>query len=625
MGRPATGTKTALPDGRVRAEFLKRSGAPERWRHTFPNGPAADRWLAVCRDALSAGLPTPDPRLQTHAPRPSRPRIATVPELLRTFENAARLWLEEYYETMRRGGPERQRAAQIHLDSHIRPYLNQQGVTLVSDIDHQMITEFASCLAGQHLSPRSTSATDPLDEVLVNRQQLIQQAARSQSTVQRALGSQVPAVDHDDRGRPLYSLGAARRAGLLGDRPPRWGVDKAYASDILATLQRILQWAHDHGWIDRVVGEKIRSVRPDEAVALPRKGRKRGRRHPVITLPRCAAAVQHLDFVDVVAMWTQRLLGTRLHESFGPLVCDLEDHGDYGILNLDAQGGRQFKIRDEHGRVITVERKKQLKNAESVRRLLVPKTLMDLYRILIEAYHTDEDGIVDVRARLIPGRRSRNAAGAQTYASNLKAAFAAVADPAVDGDHPVTSHQLRASLATDLRWSREELDEITQKRFLGHGSEDVHDRHYVLEHPSMEPQKRVAEAIDQMVIESLGHLRLQCRPTKWAKWHAFYDRRHQIDQMLRSYGLLADNDDQMTTGQLAEQLEVGRTTVRRWLREGQIEGATKVEGQGPVHYRASATAVQAHLEAPTLTGSRSTPLRPTSASPTTRLDSCCST
>jgi hypothetical protein len=62
MARPATGTKKHLPNGKVRAEFLKQPGASERWRHTFADEAAADRWLADCRHAWSAGLATPDLR-----------------------------------------------------------------------------------------------------------------------------------------------------------------------------------------------------------------------------------------------------------------------------------------------------------------------------------------------------------------------------------------------------------------------------------------------------------------------------------------------------------------------------------------------------------------------------------
>lgn len=107
---------------------------------------------------------------------------------------------------------------------------------------------------------------------------------------------------------------------------------------MLATLKRILIWAHGHGWVDRVVGDAIRAVRPDAAVELARKGKKRRQLRTAVPLDVCVEAAQHLVFIDAVAMWVQRLLGTRLHETFGPVVGDLLDLGDYGILTLEAQG-----------------------------------------------------------------------------------------------------------------------------------------------------------------------------------------------------------------------------------------------------------------------------------------------
>lgn len=219
---------------------------------------------------------------------------------------------------------------------------------------------------------------------------------------------------------------------------------------------------------------------------------------------------------------------------------------------------------------------------------------MELLRILIETYHTAEVGTVDVNARLIPGRRSRNTAGAQSYAANLRRAFAVAGDPDVGTDQ-VTSHDLRASLATDLRRSPEELDEFAQKRHFGHRGEDVHDRHYVLDHPSLAPQLRIADAIDREITERIGDLLLPTAPVKWTRDNAYYEQRHEIDQTLRSYSLLAE-EERMTTGQLAERLEVGQTTVRRWLREGKIAEAARIEGDGPAHYLASPDAVRAHLE-----------------------------
>lgn len=170
--------------------------------------------MAACRDAWAAGLETPDPRPYSLRRPSKRARVADVPPERRTFTYAAGRWVEDF-EQQHRGGPERKRDVQRYIRRHIQPYLDQCGVELVSEVTQEVLVDFASYLAGQHLVPASTGEDDPLDRMLVTRQQLLERSPRSRSTVQRALGTAVPVAGQRDDGRPLYSLGAARRAGLL--------------------------------------------------------------------------------------------------------------------------------------------------------------------------------------------------------------------------------------------------------------------------------------------------------------------------------------------------------------------------------------------------------------------------
>ena len=227
-----------------------------------------------------------------------------------------------------------------------------------------------------------------------------------------------------------------------------------------------------------------------------------------------------------------------------------------------------------------------LKNKVSERVLIVPQHLMVLLRILIEAFHTDpETGVVDRQARLIPGRRHRNSAGAHSYATHLKAAFIAIKEQ--DGTiGKVTTHTLRAALATDLRWSPKPLNELAQKRFFGHGGDDVHDRVYVLEHPDLAPQLVIAMQIDEAVEAAVGTLLLAPKKHLWTKSDAFYDRRDYIDLVLARHGMLGSSPGPALTGtaEVAQELGIGVTTARRWLRTGAIPGAELVSDGGPTRY-----------------------------------------
>jgi hypothetical protein len=92
-----------------------------------------------------------------------------------------------------------------------------------------------------------------------------------------------------------------------------------------------------------------------------------------------------------------------------------------------------------------------MKTAAGSRVLVVPTAIMELFRVAIEAFHTDpETGAVDPTARLVPGPLKADRSGQIAY----RRAF----DDAANDEHlgsadlgfRVSSHLLRKSLATDL-------------------------------------------------------------------------------------------------------------------------------------------------------------------------------
>ena len=601
MARPLKGSKTPHADGRVTASLPATRGSRKRIGATFDSELQADRWLTAGIAALLADGHPPDP--STFKPVAAASRARIVPEAHRTVQVAARLWAEEYYEKQRHGQPSRKVEAKSYIRSHIEPFMHQAGVTLMVDLQHDDVVDFASFLAGQHLLSASERGEHVNDEVLLTRRQLLERAAKSRSSVGRALGKTVKPVDTDERGTPLYRLGDARAAGLLQNEQPQGGLQKYYATDILWTLKQIVLWAYDHDWIEKPVGQRVHGVGPDAAVARNPSHKKQDR--AAIPLEACAKAAADLVFIDQVAMWIQRLLGLRLGEAFGPFVGDLVDSGAHGILVVDKQGGRTFLMRDGYGNIVRRHHKDQLKNDASVRVLIVAEPLMVLLRVLIEAYHTDPDtGEVDLEARLIPGRRYRNRAGAQSYANHLTAAFIAVGEQDEFGAD-ISTHSLRAALATDLHWSPDQLVELARKRFFGHAiGDDVHDRVYVLDHPDLAPQLAVAVQIGQAVDAELGSLLITPRVHKWDKGNAFYDRRGYIDLVLARHGMLGSSPGPALadTAEVAQELGIAVTTARRLLRSGAIPGTELVSHDGPKRYVAPRGAVESYRDRPHVYG-----------------------
>jgi hypothetical protein len=61
-------------------------------------------------------------------------------------------------------------------------------------------------------------------------------------------------------------------------------------------------------------------------------------------------------------------------------------------------------VRDDHGQIVAVHYKPTLETAAGSRVLVVPRKLMELLRVAIEAFHADPDtGEIDTTARLVPG------------------------------------------------------------------------------------------------------------------------------------------------------------------------------------------------------------------------------
>jgi hypothetical protein len=60
-------------------------------------------------------------------------------------------------------------------------------------------------------------------------------------------------------------------------------------------------------------------------------------------------------------------------------------------------------VRDDHGQIVAVHYKPTLETAAGSRVLVVPRKLMELLRVAIEAFHADPDPQSDTTARLVPG------------------------------------------------------------------------------------------------------------------------------------------------------------------------------------------------------------------------------
>lgn len=585
MGRPlnlrpkrtATGWQASLPGPR---------GTRGRKTHTFTAGGPdhalrnAEAWLRDGAAHRDAGRPLPDPALYDRSPTPGTPGMPGPRAGRRSLASAIQLTLHRRYEVDRRAEPGRVADIAARVANIVLPWFDARSAadTLALDeLTAEMLIAFA-----QHLAGRDVAVPDGDDHGWWISEAPLEVAVAALLCASPA-GQVVAAAS--DRGVELTGEGATVSPaqlldwGLLDPRthPEAFGYARDYSSDVLRVVRWAVTDAMAAGWIDRDVTAGVKAVEPDDVVR--RRPPDRVGKRP-LRLAEAQAVFSHLHLVHLGVAWIQRLCGPRVSEVYGPRVADLDDRGSYGLLTVAEQGGGQFRQRDERGRIVAVPRKDTLKTSWSKRVVVVPGSLMVLLRQLIAAFHTDDSGVVDRDARLIPGIVAQDTAGVAGYRQALDQAFATEGlTYETLGFHPST-HWLRASLATDLKKCGH-LPEQEVRRMLGHQpGDDVSDLVYFLDDPEhLAPFEQIAAALDAMVADQLGDLRTPSRLPDFGHGNPIRGRLSAARELLTARGWLpadAEEPDAVCgTLRVADELGIAETTARRWMREGRL--ATEVE------------------------------------------------
>jgi hypothetical protein len=293
-------------------------------------------------------------------------------------------------------------------------------------------------------------------------------------------------------------------------------------------------------------------------------------------------------------------MGLRISEVFGVLVDDVVDLGAGGLLIVQGQGGRTFTVRDDHGVVVAVSHKETMKTAAGFRVLVAPESMMRIFRVAIDAFHTDPaTGTIDDSARLVPGLREANRSGQLGYRQAFEKAIDAEKLGSGDLGFRVTPHLLRKSLATDLAWARE-LTDVARRRFMGHrASDDVFGRIYTLDHPGLAPLREVANVLEANIADTIAMLFVPTtRRMSWGKSTPQFSRSDFVETTLIATKWLVDPGDTLlwSAHQVATELNVARTTARRWLRDGTLPSVVVVDLDGVRRRRAQQRDVLVHRD-----------------------------
>lgn len=494
------------------------------------------------------------------------------------------------YDDLRRAGPDRARQVRRILDGYVLPWFAPQTST-VGDISYFMVHDWLLHLVGRGQGEPAPSA--PAEPLLITvgegRELSLREAAVtarvSVSTVRRRWrDGELVGAHRDTDGRvriPEATAVAVRRSKR--ERPV--GLSQSVVADALWVLRRVLAFSRANGIVPAGFDptEGLDAPRPDPAVARARRPVSQLR---PLSFPECARVAAHLHPVHQLVLWLQRVMGLRISEAFGVLVDDVVDLGETGLLLVRSQGGRLFRVRDDEGRVVTVSHKESTKTEASSRVLVVPPAMMDLLRVVLEAFHVDpESGDVEETARLVPGLRNGDEAGQLSFREAFVTAAAAEGLGADDLGFPVVPHLLRKSVATDLAW-QPGIEDAVRRRFMGHrAADDVYGRVYTLDHPELAPFEEVARVLEEMIRGSIGSLIVPTtRRIRWGHSNHYLQRVAHVDATLGAVGWMVDpdsvDDPLCDTVRVAAELGIARTTARGWMRDGTLSCIIVADGDG---------------------------------------------
>ena len=603
MGRPLTGSLRSH-QGLWWASVPEARGAKRRCAESFRSEDDARSWLTQAVAALNAGEPVPDAERFRTRKRPTRSKTA-LPAPVRIqpdVASVAKAWMSAAYEDLRRGGPDRAERVRRIIDGYLVPWFAPRTTAIV-DVSYLMAHDWVLHLIGrQHPSAQSAgprpqrAGADPEASELT-----LAEAARvagvSVPTVRRRWrGGRLPGAYRNPLGQ--IRIPATALSAITTQRRAPTGLSRSYVADALWVLRQVLAFARANGLFPAGFDptEGLEAPAPDPAAARARAPRAQPR---PLTLPECARIAAHLHPIHQSVFWLQRIMGLRISEAYGTLVSDLVDLGDTGMLAVQGQGGRTFNVRDDHGKVVAVPHKQTTKTAAGSRVLVVPEKMMDLLRVVIEAFHTDPDtGEVNTAARLVPGIHEAGRAGQAGYMGALEEATAAEGLGTADLGFRVSSHLLRKSLATDLAWENGIEDPI-RRRFMGHrAGDDVYGRIYTLDHPEVAPLVKVAAVLDDKITATITTLLASTtRQIQWGRTNPLAERAEHIKAVLGAAGWLVDPgdpDDPLCDAQrVAAELGIAVMTARRWMADGIVASTVLPDSRGVLRRFAKLSSVWA--------------------------------
>jgi integrase len=521
--------------------------------------------------------------------------------------SAASYALDEYLHRVgeqRSVGGNRARAMHYDLCRYVIPHLlehrGQDGPLSASRWRTSDVTAFIQILAGERDLPAATVAGDRLDRLAITCHWLDLDDAASVCDTDRAtimsarLAGTLPSFITGE-GQHVVRAMDLRAAGLLIEPTEPHGLAQDTAEHSLRLAQRTWARARNHG--ARMVGDP-RDAKTKKPLPHLRQHEPKSTARSYSSIHDCLRIASRMHPVHQFVFWHARLLGLRAGEVFGLSNGDR----DHDLLNVRAIGGQTRDVRAPDGTFVRAALRSGTKGSQEgevlpgtraegrglhQRTVALPGPLVQFIEAFDAVFHADlGTGLIDPAARAVPGLRDDGeTAGLESFESALKKACLEVNPDAP----PVTPHDLRASLNTDLE--NQGVDDRLLRHFLGHQAEkgralDVHDRHYDLGVTDA-GLRTIADAIGLVLPEGTDLRVPTMRMAHFGSHTARAQRAAEIEQQLLDMGwydptqvapgTLACVDDipggeEVTTKVAARRLGLSVTHVKRLLTEGTLAG-----------------------------------------------------
>ncbi|MBZ5735642.1 tyrosine-type recombinase/integrase [Nocardioides sp. TRM66260-LWL] len=522
--------KTAA--GSWEASLPVRQGSTKRTTKTFRTEKQARQWLEVAiKERAATG--TTEAVAASRKPTPAeKERVSTPPadraacrcdDPNASLRLVAPIWVHREYVEDGRGGPER-----------------QEGV------ERQLAT-FAAWMVAEDKCLRCLNVED---------------VRRMYRELMKEL---VPKPDRSPRRRPA-------------DHKPMGVWNRKTLVDACTSLRKAMKFAGYSGGYP--IDPLLLEVEPPR-----RRGSGESRRSRSTTLSETGRLARHMHVVHQLVLFLLRICGLRISEAYGLLVEDVRDLGvgSGGLLVVQSQGGHNMKLRTDDGTTETVQHRDNAKN-DSRRVLVVPEAMMVMIRVIIDAFHLDDD-VLDPKERLVPPLKAlgggqggfrdalEKAATREGLTVVLDDEFFSRSDAASGEPVKVTPHKMRKSFSTDLLAEGMVIEKV--ETALGHapGNRVIH-RSYMLDDPEFRAAAEAADVMASQIERYLPNGLLVPTSISCTTGNQFVlqERREHIEEVLLNAGwLVRPTDDGLDVNDAASLTGLTPHYLRQLRREGKLE------------------------------------------------------